>query len=121
MERERQEAKPVARGSEEFAPAYGRQLDLPDEIPPATAAPAILEKAPESRPAALEIVPEPDRYFPPRPPVTAHDPALEPSRAAASPKVEPTETQSIVVPITFPARGKSGEIVIRIVLQSQDS
>jgi mutual gliding-motility protein MglA len=121
MDRETQEAQPVARGPEEFAPAYGRQLDLPDEIPPAKAAPPIVEKTPETRPVVLEIVPEPDRYFPPRPPVTAHDPALEPSRAAASPKVEATETQSIVVPITFPARGKSGEIVIRIVLQSQDS
>ena len=85
----------------------------------------MIEKAPEAHPAALDIIPEPDRYFPPKPPAS-HGTVLEPPRApAARPLVDgteaETETQSIVVPITFPSRGKSGEIVIRIVLTSQDS
>ena len=120
MERETQETPPVAQPREEFAPAYGRQLDLPDEIPAGPSLAPMIEKAPEAQPAALDIIPEPDRYFPPKPP-TAHPSGIETVRAPLHPKVEAAETQSIVVPITFPAPGKSGEIVIRIVLQSQDS
>jgi mutual gliding-motility protein MglA len=120
MEREPIEASPVAKPTEEFAPAYGRQLDLPDELPTGPSLAPMIEKAPEAHPAALDIIPEPDRYFPPKPPA-AHPAAVQTVRVPVTPKVEGVETQAIVVPITFPARGKSGEIVIRIVLTSQDS
>ena len=129
MERETQQTAPPA-PVEEYSSAYGRNLDLPDEIPPGPT-PGI-ERMPESPPAALEVVPEPARYFPPKPPTApatevetlrpaAPAPAPAPAPAAAATAAEATETQSIVVPITFPARGKSGEIVIRIVLTSQGS
>ena len=120
MDRETADAPPPGAPTEEFAPAYGRQLDLPDEIPASPALTPRIEKATEAHPVALDIVPEPDRYFPPKPPAS-HGKELEAVRASALPQADGTETQSIVVPITFPSRGKSGEIVIRIVLTSQDS
>jgi len=113
MERETQQTAPAA-PAEEYSQAYGRNLDLPDEIPPS---PSGIERMPEAPPVTLEVVPEPARYFPPKLP-TAPATEVETLRRAAPAAAEAAE---IVVPITFPERGKSGEIVIRIVLTSQGS
>jgi hypothetical protein len=79
---------------------YGRQLDLPDQIPPAKPAPV----REEARPL------EPIRREPaPAPVMTAAPPVATP---AASP-----QSSTVVVPITFPPAGQTGEIVIRIVLK----
>ena len=122
MERETQRTAPPA-PVEEFSSNYGRSLDLPDEIPPSPSLPTPslgIQRMPESIPSALEIAPDPARYFPPKPP-TAPAMEVENTRPAVPAVAEATETQSIVVPITFPKNGKSGEIVIRIVLTSQGS
>jgi hypothetical protein len=123
MERETQQTAPTAPTApvEEYSPAYGRNLDLPDEIPPS---PSGIERMPEAPPVTLEVVPEPARYFPPKLPTAPATEVETLRRAAPAPApaaAEAAETQSIVVPITFPERGKSGEIVIRIVLTSQGS
>jgi len=77
---------------------YGRQLDLPERIP-------------ESRPAA------------PAPAANAAPPALASRMAeSASPTksvavAAPATSSEIVVPISFPVAGQTGEILIRIVLK----
>jgi mutual gliding-motility protein MglA len=134
MEIESKQTEPVARLSDEPAPSYGRQLDLSGEIPPAPLpmtpvrdkAPAFeakpsyessqgLGRSPEAHPRAIDLGAQPEPFLKSKasaPPTPLH-------MARAQENGAP-ETQSIVVPITFPAGGKSGEIVIRIVLNSQD-
>ena len=119
MEQEVQETQPVASHAEETA--YGRQLDLPDEIPssPEPAARYSPEPPLDLQPrAAVDTLPD-------LKPVTA--PASPAPAAARQPELVPepqmresTESQEIVVPITFPVGGRSGEIVIRIVLRSSE-
>jgi signal recognition particle receptor subunit beta len=91
IEREAQQTAPTRVDSAVLE--YGRQLDLPDQIPPAkpAATPAPAARPAEPRPAA--------------PMVTATIPQPSPS------------SSTVVVPITFPPAGQTGEIVIRIVLK----
>jgi len=98
IEREAQQTTPTRADSAVLE--YGRQLDLPDQIPPAKPAPV----REEARPL------EPIRREPaPAPVMTAAPPVATP---AASP-----QSSTVVVPITFPPAGQTGEIVIRIVLK----
>ena len=93
IEREAQETR--ASSNEPGLLEYGRQVDLPERIP-------------ESRPAA------------PAPAANAAPPAVV-SRIAESAKsvavAAPANSSEIVVPISFPAAGQTGEILIRIVLK----
>jgi hypothetical protein len=91
IEREAQQTAPARADSAMLE--YGRQLDLPDRIPPAKAAP------PREEPRHVEPRREPTPVMP----STAPAPA--------------TQSSTIVVPITFPPAGQTGEIVIRIVLK----
>ena len=98
IEREAQETRPALATRESGMLDYGRQLDLPEEIPPARSpAPLPAAKATSARETrAVETLPHPT-------------PAVSKDGSATS--------SSIVVPITFPVGGQSGEIVIRIVLK----
>jgi signal recognition particle receptor subunit beta len=98
---------------------YGRQLDLPDQIPPPQAAPAPAPVAARATPAAPATPARETRNDRP-----ALDPvpfrSSEPAPAATRAPVAETpaaESGTIVVPIQFPQGSRSGEIVIRIVLK----
>jgi len=94
IEREAQQTAPSRADSAVLE--YGRQLDLPDQIPPARPAPA----REEARPGPLEPV--------------RREPAAAPVMTASAPAAQ---SSTVVVPITFPPAGQTGEIVIRIVLK----
>ena len=96
IEREAQETR--ATSNEPGLLEYGRQLDLPERIPetrPAVTAPA----ANAAPPALASRIPE----------------STSPTRSVAV--AAPASSSEIVVPISFPAAGQTGEIVIRIVLK----
>ena len=95
IEREAQQTAPARADSAVLE--YGRQLDLPEQIPPARPAPA----REQPRPA------EPQRR---------QEPAAAPAMTA-TPQAPSTQSSTVVVPITFPPKGQTGEIVIRIVLK----
>jgi hypothetical protein len=128
---ETREAAPVA--AEGGSPDYGREIELPDEIPPREPLPVPASVSadgksdkPEMPPIAARPAPEPSRVAtmtspPPREPV-AESPrpqrAPEPTPAArTATRAQPT---SVVVPVKLPADGTPGEIVIRIVFERQD-
>ena len=124
---------------------YGRQIDFSEDGPvirePATAPAPVARAAspapaPAAKPAAAKATPAPraaaaEAAPAPRPAAPAPRPApVEPApaaRAASAPSIQNTpaatapaegeSSASIVVPITFPADGSTGEIVIRIVLK----
>jgi signal recognition particle receptor subunit beta len=135
-------AEPASAGAE-TGMDYGRQIDFGEDGPvirePATAPapvaratpPAPVAKpaakpaapakpAPATRAAAAETAPAPaSRPAPPEPapaPRAASAPSIQNSPAATAP-AEGESSASIVVPITFPVAGSTGEIVIRIVLK----
>ena len=104
---------------------YGREIELPDSIPPSRsrsapthqpAAPPVgaqPSKAPARRAAAAEVVPEV--------PVSARIPS-GPSRHAAAPsRADSLDSNgaSIVVPVQIP-KGAGREIVLRIVITTED-
>ena len=95
MEREAQQTAPARMDSAVLE--YGRQLDLPEQIPPARPAPA----REEPRPAPIETS-------------RGREPAAAPVMTAPAPAAQ---SSTVVVPITFPPKGQTGEIVIRIVLK----
>ncbi len=109
MEREARETE--AAGRDAGMLAYGRQLDLPEQIPPGAPkapAPAAVERfgRDAGTPAPLRAV-EVQAVPVQTAPVPSHGPAAGP-------------VQTIVVPVAFPAAGQTGEIVIRIVLKAPE-
>ena len=129
-----------SRAAEPVAPAvgsvdYGREIELPDEIPPrapretvsiSASVPADGTSAKEAAPVAARPAPEPSRTatMTPSPAREAVAEARRPQRAAeplaAARSTTPAEPASVVVPVKLPANGTSGEIVIRIVFERQD-
>ena len=109
IEREARETRPMVARDDSGMLDYGRQLDLPDEIPPA--------RAPASAPAAA---PSPAAVAKAQP-VARESRGVEtiprPAPAATRDGSGTATSSSIVVPITFPVNGQTGEIVIRIVLK----
>lgn len=139
IEREAKQGEPVFNGANEPNPMeYGRQIELPDMIPPnAPARPAAPVGAGSAAPAPAPSMgtaakqgtsaPAPAQPWPARPRPAA-PPAPGPSvlpiaTATAATTTEPATAavespKTIVVPITMPPAGKTGEIVIRIVLKA---
>ena len=119
---------------------YGHEIQLPGEIPlapepaarpaaqPVVAAARTVD-APMSAPIAAQVAapvaaPMRTTSAAPTAPSIAHAPARAPSPAArplSTPSTEPAAeidaANTIVVPITFPVKGQSSEIIIRIVLK----
>jgi len=131
-----------SRPSEPLTPAaesldYGREIELPEEIPPparetvtVAAAPApVVQHASisEAAPVGASVAAPAAAPGAARPAVeTARRPAPQPS-AHAEPAVErkPVVAASpapaaVVVPVKLPANGATGEIVIRIVFERQE-
>ena len=107
MEREVMETRAAATPDSAML-EYGRQLDLPDQIPPGRATPTPRDGG-AARPS-----PAPARG------VETFTPPSKAAPAAAAPVATPApagQTSTIVVPVTFPPAGQTGEIVIRIVLK----
>jgi len=105
---------------------YGREIELPDEIPPppprspvmATAPPSMHHApAPEAAPVSARPSPEPVRRTAIPQPAVPSEPAVERQPHSAGVKAA---TEALVVPVKLPANGKTGEIVIRIVFERQD-
>jgi signal recognition particle receptor subunit beta len=110
---------------------YGRQIDFGEDGPvirePATApapvaraaapAPAAAKPAAKPAPRAAQAAPAPAPRAAARP---AAERSPSPSIQNAPPATAPADAESsasIVVPVTFPVGGATGEIVIRIVLK----
>ena len=118
IEREAQETA-LKRGDSAML-EYGRELQLPDQIPPAKAAPVPApSRAAEPR---TPLEPTPFRSTQTVPAPAAPAPAAPAAPAPAHPVAAPAPaaaagTSTVVVPVTFPMAGQTGEIVIRIVLK----
>jgi hypothetical protein len=127
------------RAAEPVAPVgsidYGREIQLPDEIPPPAPRETVSISAgrtadgevhAEPVPVASRPAPEPSRAATMTQPVAreAVAEARRPQRAAEpAPAPRATvqaEPATVVVPVKLPAKGTSGEIVIRIVFERQD-
>jgi hypothetical protein len=128
---ETREVEPVAPAG--GSPDYGREIELPDEIPPrqtfSVSASIPVDGKSEQKevvPVAARPAPEPSRV------ATISSPApreavaevSRPQRAAEPAAAARSTTQavptSVVVPVKLPADGTPGEIVIRIVFERQD-
>jgi len=109
---------------------YGREIELPDEIPPAAPREALTVAA-ATAPVAHPAPPEPIAARPVAEP--ARRPAAQPVAHAAPQAVahvEPVADRKaaaaqgaptpIVIPVKIPAHGATGELVIRIVFERQD-
>jgi len=117
--------EPIAAQAESLD--YGREIDLPEEIPPpapresaaATVRPGMQHApAPEAVPEATRPAAEPARR-PLAPPSAPHrEPAADPHPPRSS-TVEVAD-QAVVIPVRLPANGNVGELVIRIVFERQD-
>jgi hypothetical protein len=108
---------------------YGREIELPSEIPPpapaepvAVAASVPASPAPEARTPARPA-PEPARAAS----TAARAAVAEPARATRAPEpavaaraTAAADAATVVVPVKLPAKGATGEIVIRIVFERQD-
>jgi signal recognition particle receptor subunit beta len=103
------EPSPMIRQTDSSVLEYGRELSLPDQIPPSRPAPA----APAPAPVATRTAPE--RPAPRSEPMTVAA-TFEPERPAPSPSVAATSS-TIVVPVTLPPAGTAGEVVIKIVIK----
>jgi hypothetical protein len=101
---------------------YGREIDLPDEIPPArepahVAAPVAHHAPPqEVAPAPVRPAVEPRRVTAPQ--AAVHVEAAPERKAIVA--GAPGTTAAVVVPVKLPANGATGEIVIRIVFERQE-
>jgi len=122
--REAVESRPAETVSAAESLDYGREIELPDQIPPPTprdpvtlAAPNGRQSpAPESVPAASQPSSEPARRSPAPLPARG-EPLAERATQAAASKSEPA---TMVIPVKLPPNGGTGEIVIRIVFERQD-
>jgi signal recognition particle receptor subunit beta len=124
-ERETPAAAPVADGVD-----YGRQIDLGNEVVAAAAKPAP-QPAPQPAAAVAKAAPMPTvsqetvaavapaglRAAAERAGANLAGPSIQTTSPAAASSADPTSSASVVVPITFPVNGQTGEIVIRIVLK----
>jgi hypothetical protein len=101
---------------------YGRQIDFGEDGPvirePATAPAPVARAAapaPAAKPAARAAAPAPaPRAAAPR--SAAPGPSIQ-NAPPATTSAGAESSASIVVPVTFPVGGATGEIVIRIVLK----
>jgi len=123
-ERETPAAAPVADGVD-----YGRQIDLGAEVvaaaakpapPPAPQPAAAAAKAPMptvSQETVAAVAPAGLRAAAERAGANLAGPSIQTASPAAANNADPSSSASVVVPITFPVNGQTGEIVIRIVLK----
>ena len=112
---------------------YGREIELPDEIPPAapretvTVAASAPVAPPEPAPVAARPAPAPERRPAPQP---VAQPVAQPAPQPVA-HVEPvadrkpvvaaqTAPTPVVIPVKLPPNGAHGEIIIRIVFERQD-
>jgi hypothetical protein len=86
---------------------YGRELSLPDQIPPSRPAPAAAAPAPPAR-----VTEKPA----PRTETTTVAATFEAERPAPAQASTPASS-TIVVPVTLPPAGSAGEVVIKIVIK----
>jgi hypothetical protein len=111
-EREPLEPSPMRRETDSSVLEYGRELSLPDQIPPSRPAPAA---APPPAPAPVAARIATERPAPRSEPMTVAA-TFEPERPA--PSSSPAAASStIVVPVTLPPAGSAGEVVIKIVIR----
>jgi signal recognition particle receptor subunit beta len=103
------EPSPMIRQPDSSVLEYGRELALPDQIPPSRPAPA----PPAPAPVAARIPTE--RPAPRTEPVTVAA-TFEPERPAPSPSPA-AASSTIVVPVTLPPAGTAGEVVIKIIIK----
>ncbi len=105
---------------------YGRQIDFGDDTPvtrvpvaaPAAVAPPAAPVANVSAPRLTTVSAETTATVAPRPAPPVSAPSIHNQPAATEPAESASESSaSVVVPITFPVNGQTGEIVIRIVLK----
>jgi hypothetical protein len=115
-------AEPVAAATESVD--YGREIELPNEIPPRAPLETVSISAsvPADGASTKQAAPEPSRTAT-MTPLAARE-ARRPQRPAehaaatrSTPQAEPT---SVVVPVKLPADGTPVELVIRIVFERQD-
>ncbi len=108
---------------------YGREIELPDEIPPPTPRETVTMSAapngrqtpaPEPVPAATQPAAEPARRASAQQPAARTEPAAERQPQPATLKSEKPEAGTMVIPVKLPPSGSTGEIVIRIVFERQD-
>jgi mutual gliding-motility protein MglA len=130
-------AEEIAAPAGSAAPDYGREIELPNQIPPAEA-PVRREPAPEpvaaavapSAPAPMASTTATAPTAAPRPePRRAPEPVAEKTvieKTVTAPLPQPTArtqnepaTASVVVPVTLPLNGGPAELVIRIVLKHE--
>jgi hypothetical protein len=125
--REAVESRPAARSAPEMEiPDYGREIELPDEIPPpapreavtmAAAPSSVTQRTPVSEPVPSKSAGDaPRRTAAPQPSNLVESTLDQIERDSG----EVGATQSIVVPVKIPANGATGELVIRIVFERQD-
>jgi hypothetical protein len=111
---------------------YGREIELPDEIPPSspretvTVAAAAAPVAPPE-PVAARTAPEPVRRPAPQAVAQAAPQAAQQPIAHAEPVTDRKPVVAaqpapapVVIPVKLPPNGAHGEIVIRIVFERQD-
>jgi signal recognition particle receptor subunit beta len=108
---------------------YGRQIELPNETVAAAARPVPPPPAPTPAPAARQpmptvsqetvaaVAPAGLRAAAERAGANLAAPSIQTAPPAGNSEADPSSTASVVVPITFPVNGQTGEIVIRIVLK----
>ncbi len=107
---------------------YGRQIELPDESVVAAAArpaPPAPAPAPATRTPMPTVVQETVAAVAPaglraaaeRAGANLAAPSIQTASPAGNSEADPSSSASVVVPITFPVNGQTGEIVIRIVLK----
>jgi len=116
--------EPIVTAAE--SPDYGREIELPDEIPPppprspamSTAPPSMHHAAaPEAAPVSTRPSLEPVRRAVAPQPAVPPEPAVDRQPHSTGAKAA---AEALVVPVKLPANGKTGEIVIRIVFERQD-
>jgi len=108
---------------------YGREIELPDEIPPPAPRETVSVAAsapvapPEPAPFAARPAPEPVRRSAPQavaqaaPQPVAHAEPVADRKPVVAAQPAPAP---VVIPVKLPANGAHGEIVIRIVFERQD-
>lgn len=106
---------------------YGRQIELPDEAVAAVAKPAPVAPAPApaarapmptvSQETVAAVAPAGLRAAAERAGANLAAPSIQTASPAGNSEADPSSSASVVVPITFPVNGQTGEIVIRIVLK----
>jgi hypothetical protein len=118
LEREASSTHAVTNGAEDEMLEYGRQIDLPDQIPPPS--------KPVAEPRRPAVHPIPAPAGPAVSPAGSRGTSGDPSGAALRAPSLTSEVAerpeggpaTVVVPVAVPAAGKTTEIVVRIVVTS---